>query len=301
MLNGNKRYINVLANIDNYMGEHEGRLAPFLTFLGISAAPFLLYAFLLQGIVPLKYVLIFEVLWAARFGLLILGGENKKLAQYRRERENVYKTAENLIHVSNLSADGLLEYSNGRIAYILTGYILDYADDESMNIDLQNFLKQLRGNIYHIYSHMVVDEYRLQDDIDKLQVYEDAEFIRERMLLYQEQDEYCTANSEAFKVSIVVTGSKYEWKTLRTKLERLCGSEYSYCWHDLHICDSAGVTDVLSRDLCMDVNIPNMLVEKYKSDEFYGSKVLFYGDKIPEEYKKHKDEANVKSRRVVVK
>lgn len=306
MLNRSKRTINVLANIDNYLGEHEGKVGPMLMFLGISAGPFLLYVFILQTLIPFKVMLVFEILWTARWGLRILGNEKQKLAQYRKEREGVYKTADQIIRVSNVTKDGLIEYSNGKIAYMLVGYILDYIDDDSMTIDLENFLKQLRGYEYDIYSQMVVSEYRLQDDIEKLQVY-DAAMVRERMLFYQEQDEYCSRNSEAFRICILVKGSKYAWKDLKIMLDRLVHSESAYCWKSIAIAGAdevngaASVTDVFSRDLCMDVDVTEMLVEKYKSDEFYGSKVLFYGDEIPEEYRQKRDNVNLNLRRVVVK
>lgn len=307
MLGEDKRTINILSNIDNYLGEHEGRLGPMLIFLGVSAGPFLLYVFMLQVFIPFKIMLVFEVLWTARWGLYILGDEKQKLAQYRKEREGIYKTADQLIHVSNVTTEGLIEYNNGRVAYMLVGYLLDYIDDDSMTIDVENFLKQLRGYEYDIYSQMVVDEFRLQDEIGKLQTYSEPLMVKERMLFYQEQDEYCSQHTEAYRVCILVKGSRYAWKAMRAMLERLVHSEAAYCWKQISIADSdglnslAGVTDIFSRDLCLGVDIQGMLVEKYKSDEFYGSKVLFYGDKIPEEYRKAKNNVNLRSRRVTTK
>lgn len=293
-----KRKINVLANIDNYLGEHEGKLAPVLIFLCISAAPFLIYAFIFQRLIPLKYVIIFEVLWSARWALYIFGDEKKKKIQYRKERKNVYKTADKIIRVSHVADDGLIEYSDGSIAYVLVGYLLDYIDDDSMTIDIENFLKQLRGYSYDIYSQMVIDEYRLQDDISSLQVYEDTDAVSDRMLFYQEQDEYCNRNSECFRICIEVKGAKYNWKGLRQMLEHLVNSEVAYCWKEIRIATPEDDTDIFSRDLCLDVDITEMLVEKYKTDEYFGSKVLFYGNKVPNEYVKKRSTSNLEERRV---
>ena len=301
MLSGNKKHINMLANIDNYLGDHEGKMAPVLTFLGVSAVPFLIYALFLMRYVKFRYVLVFGVAWTARWALYILGEEPKKKLQYRRERENVYKTADQLIHVSHVADDGLIEYNNGNVAYILVGYILDYVDDVSLTLDLQNFLKQLRGYSYDIYSQMVIGEYRLEDDINKLKVYTDKEAIKDRMLFYQEQDEYCSQNSECFRICIEVKGSKYDWVAMRKTLDHLVNSEAAYCWRYLHIATPEDDTDVFSRDLCLDVNVNDMLVEKYKSDEYYGSKVLFYGEKIPKQYQQKKNTSNVAQRRMRVR
>lgn len=112
-----KKTINVLSNIDHFMGEHEGRVGPVLVFLGISAAPALLYIFMLQAVVPFRPMLVFEMLWTARMALYILGDEKRKIAQYRREREGVYKTADSMVRVSSVTKDGLIEYSDGGVAY----------------------------------------------------------------------------------------------------------------------------------------------------------------------------------------
>lgn len=298
MQGGGKRNINVLANIDNYLGEHDGKMAPVLIFLCISATPFLIYALMFQRVIPLKYVIIFEILWTVRWAVYIFGDEKKKKQQYRKERENVYKTADQVIRVSHIADDGLIEYSDGSITYILVGYLLDYIDDDSMTIDVENFLKQLRGYSYDIYSQMVIDEYRLQDDISSLQVYEDTNAVGDRMLFYQEQDEYCSKNSECFRVCIAVKGAKYSWKDLHQVLEHLVNSEVAYCWKEIHIATPEDDTDIFSRDLCLDVNVTEMLVEKYKTDEYYGSKVMFYGTKVPDEYKKKRTISNLEERRV---
>ena len=295
-----KPTINMLSDLDNYLSEHEGKMTPILAFLGISIAPFLLYAIAFQGIIPLKYVIIFEVLWTIRWALIIPGQENKKLEQFRNERKGIYKTADKLIRCE-LTDIGMIQYMNGTIAYVLSGYLLDYADDQAFSIDLQKFLKQLRGYEYDIHSHMVVDEERLQDNIEQLKVYQDKSMIKERMLFYQDQDEYCTENTVAYKVNIVVKASKYDWKVLYEKLDKLIHSDYALCWKELRLCNVEEANDFMSRDLCLNVNITSMLVEKYKTDEYYGSKVLFYGDKVPDKYKNKKEDVNLKKRRVTMK
>jgi len=300
-MSGSKKTINMLMNIDNYLGEHEGRLVPIILFLAISAAPFLLYAVMLQGVIPFKFMILFEVVWTARVGLYILGDENNKLEQYKLKRQNVYATADQIIRVSNINEDGLIEYSNGRIAYIISGYLLDYIDEESLSIDFQAFLQQLRGYEYDILNHMVVDEYRLQNNCSGISTYKDAQVLRERMIFYQAQDEYCAKNSEAFRISFLIKGSKYDWKNMKTKLEELVGSEFAYCWKEITVCDREQVCDIMSRDLCLDVDIYGMLVYKYKNEEYYGSEVLFYGDNVPEKYKVKRDRSSLQKRRVVMR
>lgn len=299
MYEENKRRINMLMNIDNYFGSHDGKKSPMLIFLFASAAPFLFYVFFLNAIVPLKFMLVFEVLWVLFMALMILGKTPQKVREHRKERENVYSTSEQLIRVSNVTDDGLIEYSNGTIAYIVSGYTLDFVDDDAFTIAMEKFLRQLRGYDYDILSHMVIDEYKLQNNFEGLTSYANTEAISERIQFYQDQDEYCSQSTEAFRISIVVKASKYDWKTLKLKLDNLVKSEIAYCWKELKVCDANEANDVLSRDLCMDINIVNMLVEKYKNDEFFGSQVLFYGDEVPDEFKAKRDVTGMENRRVI--
>lgn len=294
-----KRTINMLMNVNNYFGEHEKRLMPLIVFLLISAAPVLLYTFVLQFYISLKVLCVFEVLWIARMALFILGKENEKLVQFEIEQNSIYATADSLIQISNVNPDGLIEYTTGQVAYIISGYFMDYVDEESLNIDIQNFLRQLRGYDYDIYSHMVIDEYRCQNHFEGLKVYTEKEAVQQRMLFYQDQDEYASRNSEAFRISILVKGSRYAWKTMKVFLEKLVCSEYAECWKEIELCDEEMVNDIMSRDICMDVDVFDMLVRKYNNNNYEGSKVLFYGDNVPEEYRQHSESVGLSKRRVV--
>lgn len=313
MVGYNKEKIHVLANIDNYFGRHEGRLFPVVLFLLVSAAPFLVYVVLFSAVIPLRVMLVFEALWTGRMALLILGRENEKFAQYLKESGNgrksfdankndddAYVTANDLMRISRTTEDGVIEYFDGRIAYIVSGFCATYLDDVRFTTAMREFITQLRGYEYSIYTHLVVDEFRLQDNLEKLRVYKDRSMMQERMLLYQEQDRYSRENSELYRISIVIPASKYEWKTLRQKLDYLLQSETAKVFKFAVVCDSTQVNDILSRDVCANVDINKMLVKKYENDDFHNSEVLFYGDDVPEEYQVKRDKVQLSKRRVTV-
>lgn len=308
--NKEKEKINVLMNIDNYFGEHQGRLAPILVFLLVSASPFLVYTVMFSMYIPLKVMIVVEVIWTARMALLILGKENERLQQYikdagyektneKEKEESIYENVNELVRVERVTEDGLIEYVNGQIAYIVSGFCMTYMDDVSFTLDFTNFLAQLRGYEYDTCCHMVVDEFKLQDQMEKYRVYTDREMIKERMEFYSLQDKYCKENSALYRISFVVKAPKYDWKNLKDKLSRLVQSEFSYVFKDLALCDKEMVEDIMSRDVCANVDLNKMLVDKFKNDEYYGSEVLFYGTEIPEEYKPKRDSVNMNQRRVV--
>lgn len=298
-----KRTINALMNVHNYFGEDTGRLGPVLVFLCISAAPVILYIVIAPylSMVPWWLLLTFELLWVLRFALKILGKESEKLEQFETEEKSIYSTSDQIITASNVEEDGLIERIDGRVNYIITGYFMDYMDDDTLSRDIEKFMIALRGYLYDIHSHLVVDELKLQSEFEKLKRYKDSDMIQERMLFYQDQDEYCSKNSELYKISFVVKASKYEWKQLRDNLQKIVKSDISKCWKTIALCDREQVNDVMSRDICTNVDIRNMMVQKYRNENYFGSKVLFYGDEVPDEYKPERDKSALDKRRVVYK
>lgn len=300
MIRGKKDKINVLMNIDSYFGEHQGRLGPMLVFLCVSAVPFIVYIFLFSRIIPLKLMLILEVLFTIRMALFILGKENEKLEIYKKAREDEFATANDLIRTAHVHDDGLIEYENGRVAYIISAFTTTYFSDSVLSIDLERFLSQLKDYEHDEYCHLVVDEFRLQDEMESMSVYEDKELMKERIMFYIDQDTYCSEKSELYRINILVKASKYDWKVLRTALDGVIKSEYAKVFKVCYICNKDQASMVMSRDICAYIDIADMLKGKYHNEDYYGSRVLFYGDDIPEEYKTKKDKVDMEERRVVI-
>ena len=74
----------MLLDIDNFYGEHEGRLGPTLKFLLIGGAPILLWVYT-GFIVPAFLFFPFWVVWLIRVGLITLGRERDRLVQFRKQ------------------------------------------------------------------------------------------------------------------------------------------------------------------------------------------------------------------------
>lgn len=293
-----KDTINVLMNIDSYFGEHQGRMAPMMTFLFASAAPFIFYVFFLTAFIPLKWILIFEVFWTGRMALFFIGHENEKLAQFKQQREDEYANADDLIRQSYIHEDGLIEYYNGTVAYIISAFTTTYFSDNGLSIDLEEFLSKLKQYEYDIYGHLFYDEFRLQDNLEQMSVYTDKEMLKERIAFYILQDKYSEDHTMLYRINIVVRASKYDWKNLRETVTALVHSSYSDVFKECFICNRDQVSDVVSRDICAYVDMEEMLKNKHSNENYYGSKVLFYGDDVPEEYKQTRDEAGLEGRRV---
>lgn len=292
--------INVLMNIDNYFGEHKGRLKPILMFLGISIAPLLGYAFFLIGIVPLRYVLILEVPFVVRVALKVLGDEDEKFRVYMAAKNDAYSNADDLIGIPNIQGDGLVEYEGSSVAYIISAFTATYFDEDKLTTDIQAFLNQLEDYVYDVHGHLVVDEFRLQDGIGAMTVYKDKELMKERMDLYVYQDESCAESCMLYRLNFVVKGARYDWKKLKAAVDAAASSSYAKVFKECYVCDREQAEDVISRDLYLYVDMAEMMKNKYANDEFYGSKVYYYGD-AEKQVKQNKEMPNLEERRVIRK
>jgi hypothetical protein len=296
----NKERINVLLDIDNFFGEHRGRLGPIMVFLVIAAAPVLLYAFILQLFIPIWVLLVFEVLWAGRWALFILGKENDKLKVWEAGMRDEYSNADDLVYVSHVYEDGLVEYMNGQCVYIVCGLTGTYFNDDKFSADFEDFLHEIKGFEFNIHAHMVAQEIVLQDNLDKLRVYKDKRIIKERASFYIEQDAWCDDNAQLYQYNFVIKGSKYNWKSMRKTLEDVLKSSSAEVFSKAWIATRDDVDQIMSRDICAFINLTDMLQKKFASEDYRGSKVLFYGEEVPEEFLKNEDLNPMRGRRVVV-
>ena len=290
--------INALMNIDDFMGEHIGSTAPTLYLIGVSAIPVILYIFILRHFIPLGVFLVFELLFIGRMALYFLGNENKLLEIYLQSLNDEYAIASDLVRVAHLHEDGLLEYENGKVAYILSGFAGTYFDKDSYSVALESFLKKLEPWTFDISCHLVVDEFRLQDRYEGLLPYVDKDLLWERIQLYRMQDKFCRENTTLYRINFMVKCPKYDWKKLRKSLEDTVHSTDSSLFYNLYICDKEQANDVLSRDICIDIDLEQMLLEKYKSTEYKGSGVLYYDNDIPEKLKPRVEKVNLEGRRI---
>lgn len=292
--------INVLMNIESYYGEHTGRVGPIIKFLLVAGIPLLLYIFFLISIVPIKWVLVFEVPFALRMALRILGQENEKFRVYMAAREDEYANANDIIQITRIQDDGLVEYENGTVAYIISAFTTTYFDEDELNADLEKFVAMLGKYSYDIHMHMVHHEFLLQDNLDRMRVYTDnKELLKERIDMCVYQDEVMSQNTALYRINFVVKGARYEWKILRNDVQAAVRSSYAKVFKQCRVCDKRQANDVMSRDLYLYVELEEMIKKKYTSEEYYGSKVYYYGDEMPVEYQEEKEDVGFGKRRVM--
>lgn len=288
------------APIDNIFGTHEGRLGPVLIFLGVAIFPVLAYIFILVFYIPWKIFIPFEILWTARFALKILCKESQKLEEYRVSKRNQYESSKDLINIAHCYDEGMLEYENGRISIIITGFTRTYFDDDVFAEEMKGFLEMLDTYMPDVYLHQVVFENNLQDTSERLRVYDDKVIMSQRMEIYMLNDEYVNNNSKLWRYTFSIKAYKHNWKTTMEALEAVVESDIAKrVFFHIEIANREEVSEIASRDICTYVSINDMLREKYANDDYDDSRVLYYGDEVPEEFKAKENDDNLRYRRVV--
>lgn len=295
----NKDTMNTLLNIDNVFGEYEGRVLPIVLTLLLAAAPPLVWLFFLRGtFIKLWYVIAFDVVWGGLWALQILGHGKQRMQFYLEQRNNEYKVIDQLVHINHIHDDGLIEYSNGVVAYLVSGYLKSYLNDKACAKALQNFMDELDIWEWDLYYHNTIDEVLTTSGLPNLVRYEDKQVIEERIEFYEYQDEYARGHSSLYRYTFMVRTGKVAWKRMKTHLEELIVSDTALCFNEIQICNKHEVNELANRDVCGFIDLNKMLLSKYDNNQFYGSQVLYYDDQIPEELLKDKDISDLSERRI---
>ena len=297
-----KDKINILLNIDNYYGKHTGGMGRVLLF-GISVcAPFLIYTFVFVNIIPFKWFLIPFIPYTIIMALRIIGRETERTIAYLKQLNDEYATAKELIKIMDIHEDGLVEYNNGTICYIIQAYGYSYFNDNKYSKDLEEFLSAITTKYeVDIYGHLVVEELETsKSDLEKLSVYNDQEILKERLEFYKYQDKFTNNNSKLYRLNFVVKSYKNKWGRLSKDIRNLVNSEIVQCFSSVKICNREEAIDVISRDCTLYVDLGEMLRNKHDVENFFGSKVLYFGDDIPEDMKPEDYDPEVETDRRVI-
>lgn len=293
-----KENINTLLNIDSVFGEYEGHVLPIILTIGLAALPLLAWLFLLQGtFIKLWWVIVFDLLWTGRWSLIILGKEKQKMQFYEQQKVDEYKSSDELVHANHVHDDGLIEYDNGQVAYIVSCYLKGYLTDDKLSVDMEHFMNELDNWGWDLYLHNTVDELLCEDRLPSLKRYTDDDIIKERIEFYAYQDEWSRTHTALYRISFLVYTRKGNWKKMKSHLEELTTSELALMFNEIKILNYDEVQDIFNRDLCGFVNLVKMLTSKYDNDQFHASRVMWYDDEVPNELVPEKETSNLEERR----
>ena len=282
-----KPIMNTLLNIDNYFGEYSSPLTPWLIFFGVGSIPLFIWLFIFQLRLPWLPVVLFEVLlWLPVVATYSFLDVNRIVQDYLKARFDAYAIADDIVHVKFQHEDGLTEFDNGQVMYLLVGHLKEYIKDSKLSVSLEQFMDELDSWDWDYILQNDVDEITLASNIDKCIRYTDKQVISERIAQYNYQDEWARNNTGVYKIIFVVLVNKSSWRSAKERLNDIVTSKVADCFNEIYIANREQVNDIMSRDLCMYIDINQMLLNKFNSLDIGSSRMMWYDDEVPKELTK---------------
>lgn len=275
-----KETVSMLLNIDNFYGDYQGRLAPVLKFLVFSSAPILLYVYL-SFPVPAWVFWPLEVLFIFRMALLILGKEKERMVHFKSQMNDQYSSVYNMLRIKNIREDGLIEYTNDRVAYMLVCYNGSSTNDVARSKYLKEFVSALSGDFdFDIIIQNIAEVKALEERYRHVQLFAEPEAAKDFLDIIDYNRNLVYESSLITRVVFIVKGNTSDFKAIRKALEAAKTSASSKAFKRVFVADKEAVEDVTGRDINTVVNFEYLLQKKYATHEYLGSKVVGFDDDI---------------------
>ena len=293
-----KENINTMLNIDNIFGDYETHGKQIIITVVIAIIPPIIWILFLQGTpVKLSWVLIGDLFLTIYAGLEIIGNGPEKRKNYLEQKSDKGVTADEIITLASVEEEGLIQYDNGRVAYLISGYLKSYLTDDKLSVDVEHFMDELDMWDWDYYLHNSTDDLLCEDNLPKLKRYTDEEVIKERIDFYAYQDEWSRTHTGLYRITFKVETTAANWRKMKSHLTELLESDIATCFNDISILSYNEVLDICNRDIAAFADLRQMLMRKYDNEQYFDSKVVWYDDKIPENLRTEEDKINMDERR----
>ena len=274
-----KETIGMLLDIEHLYGEHEGRLGPFIATLAVSAAPILFYVYLgLFTRIPIWVFVPFEVIIIIRAIMIIPGREYYRKQLFLKQINSDYMNTAKLLNVNVIHPDGCLEYTSGKILYLVCCFNGTSDDEIQRSIQLRKFLENAIGEYeFDTYIQNVNDSPALREYYNKVSNFNKNLSARNFIHMIDHNIELTEDTSIVQCTIYAVKGYRSDWKDIKTQIDTALGSRVARCYKTVYrVSDPYVVNQILNRDIDSVINISDLTRRKYATQQYGTSKVLAY-------------------------
>mgnify|MGYP000119822921 FL=1 len=276
------RKVSMLLDIDNFYGEHEGRLGPTLKFLLIGGAPLLLWVYT-GFLIPafLFFPPVGSVAGESRPHYP--GAEKDRLVQFRKQINDDYASIYELLHIKTIHPDGCIEYVNGMVAYAVIAVNGTTYDPTSRAQQIHDFMS-LFGNDYDVdvYVQNITDMKSLEERYNNVKLFVDSDAAKDFIDIIDHNRKVVYSQSRLTRIAFVVKGRKSYWTDIRDNCKMAIYSGPAKAFKEVKIGLRDDIQEVLNTDIRGVVDLDSLLQKKYSTHQYFGSKVLYFDEK-PEE------------------
>ena len=271
--------IGMLLDIVNLYGEHEGRMAPWIYVLCIGCAPALIYVyFSLWTTIPLWVFIPANIFLIIRLIMKFPGREKYRIEIYKRQLNDKYVPAADLMNIKLIHPNGCIEYLDGTVAYIVNTFNGTVDDKVQRSVQLRKLLDMMTLNReYDIYIVNVNDSQTLRDYYRKVNTFNRNTSARNFIKMIDHTIKL-TNNSSLVQCTIFyIRGRKSDWKDIKHQIDTAIGSRLSRCFKTIYrVTDPDEINAILNRDCDSVINTEELMRKKYATEEYSSSKVLAY-------------------------
>lgn len=272
-----KPAIEMLLDPDNFNGEHEGRLGPILIFLSVALAPGAVYALFFWGVLPWGLVIPVYVLWVIRAAMLTLGREKERIIQFKKQMNDEYASMYGLVQIKTLHPDGCCEYVGNKVAYFIVTTNKTSYDSVVWSQEVMEFLKILNANYeVDIYVQNLTEVHALEDRYKNVKLFVDKDVARDFLDIIDHNRSQVYSNSLLTRTIYVVRGMRTDWEDIKKVCNDAVHSNVARIFKSVYIANDIEVNEILSRDVNGLINLPELMQNKYCTQQYYGSKVVAY-------------------------
>lgn len=275
------KYINTLLFTDNIFGKVETNTGRIIAFLLVSGSLPLGYIFFLPYIpfkLPLWCLITIVVLWVAYWFLIIIFRLSDKKKAYIEERDGNYGTISSFLHIINIDQDGLIQYDNGFISYLIYAEPKQFLDQNQLSLKLETFYNMLsRYNVmFRFYNDSDFDFIK---QLDNLKEYKNETVISDRMAFFDKQLKVLSEDSMMLCHVYEVTAPIQKYNELKFDINEFVNSDAARAaFNHIAVCNDQQVAHWVSRDLYGYLDIEQELLDRYKVSSVYNSKIYFESD-----------------------
>lgn len=271
--------IGMLLDIEHFRGESEGRLAPLLITLGIIALPIILYVYYgLFNLIQIPIFVVVEIIVAVRTVMIIPGKESYLLANYRKRLHSEYAEASSLNNIKTVHPDGCVEYTNGKILYVVCTYNNTVTDDVKHSIKVRKFFEALVGDFeFSIFIHNITDASDLNKYYKRMKNFQRNESAANFIKMLDHIKELAEEESLVQCTVYCVEGQRSDWKDIRAQIDSVLHSKLAKCFKEVWILgEPSAISEFTDRNIGTVVQTEKLLTEKYKDGNYGTSRVLKY-------------------------
>lgn len=271
--------IGMLLDIEHIYGEHQGRLAPWLTSVCLACAPVLVYVYFnLMAVIPILLFIPIEIFFSLRVFMKIVGRENHRLQLYRKQLNDDYTSTADMLNVRTIHNDGLIEYLNGRVQYLVCCFNGTCLDADLRSVQIRRMLDAMCADFdYDIYIHNLTDSPALYEYYNKVNNFNKNQSAANFIDIIDHTIQLTEDTSVVQCTIFAIKGYKSDWKNMKAQIDTIINSRVSRAYKTIYRVDDAEViSDILNRNVDSVININDLLRRKYTTSQYDTSKVLAY-------------------------